>query len=252
MALDRALGTHVHPDQVTAMPPRFTDPVPLEARIGHTFADRDLLFQALTHVSANGRSGHYQRLEFLGDRVLGVVVAELLFKAFPKENEGELSRRLSELVRRETCADVAAAWEVGPYLILGPGESRSGGRLKTAILGDVCEAVIGAVFLDGGYPPARDVVTAAFGPKVTQGRRSERDPKTALQEWAQGRGHEPPSYMISDRSGPDHAPLFRVAVTIDGVGTGEGAGSSKRAAEQAAAEAMLQALGVRSKEGSDA
>ena len=132
----------------------------LEARLGHKFADVELATRALTHVSApatagSGRVQSYQRLEFLGDRVLGVVVAEMLYRAYPQATEGELSMRLAKLVRRETCAAVAEEWEVGPHVVLGQGEARGGGRKKAAILSDVCESLIGAVFLDAGFEAAR-------------------------------------------------------------------------------------------------
>src|ERR687898_2452719 len=150
---------------------RKVDTAPLEDRLGHHFMDKHLLACALTHVSAAGgaagRSKNYQRLEFLGDRVLGLAVAEMLFATFPDASEGELSQRLSELVRRDTCADVALAWDVGPYLKLGGGDVQSGGRHSRPILADVCESLIGAVFLDGGYDAARRLIERAFGERMT-------------------------------------------------------------------------------------
>ena len=214
-----------------------------EARLGHVFADRSLLEQALTHVSAiasGNRLESYQRLEFLGDRALGMAVSELLYQEFPEAEEGDLSRRLSELVRKETCADVARAWDIGPILRLGAGEARSGGQENVAILGDACEAVIGAVFLDGGYAAARTLVRTFFQPRLNLDQRPTRDPKTALQEWIQARGKSPPVYREVSRGGPDHKPIFVISVAVPGFEPCEAEGASKRIAEQAAAQAFLE------------
>jgi ribonuclease-3 len=219
----------------------------LEARLGHRFANRDLLLLALTHVSAGSRRSRgesYQRLEFLGDRVLGLAVAEMLYAAFPKATEGELSRRLADLVRKESCAEVAAAWGAGAHVRLGGGEIQSGGSQKTAILADVCEALIGAVFLDAGYSVVREVVVHAWQDRMLTPRRPLQDAKTALQEWAQARGLSMPIYREISRSGPDHSPKFIIRVEIEGFPGADGEGSSKRAAEQAAAEAFMLREGV--------
>jgi ribonuclease-3 len=217
----------------------------LEARVGHDFKDKDLLRWALTHVSASShRPDSYERLEFLGDRVLGLAVAHMIYGGFPNDSEGELSRRLAALVRKETCAEVAELWGVGPHIRLGEGEAQAGGRKKRAILGDICEAIIGAVFLDGGADAAERVVREAFGPKMHEAGRSLRDAKTALQEWAQARRLAPPGYRLVSRSGPDHAPAFELAVEIEGFAAAVGAGTSKRAAEQAAAAAFIAREGV--------
>ncbi|GJE40927.1 ribonuclease III [Methylobacterium soli] len=217
----------------------------LEERIGHSFADPDLLVRALTHVSkASGRAGSYQRLEFLGDRVLGLAIADLLYAAFPIADEGDLSRRLAGLVRRETCAAVATTWDVGPHLILGPGEVMGGGRRNQTILADVCEAILAAVFLDAGFAKAKDLVEAAFQPARKTAAPRGRDAKSALQEWAMGRGLPIPVYDVVERSGPDHAPLFRIAARVEGIEPGIGEGSSKRLAEQEAARAILQREGI--------
>lgn len=227
---------------------RGASPETLESQIGYNFRDKELLALALTHVSAVGgshsRIKSYQRLEFLGDRVLGLATAALLYRRFPTAEEGDLSKRLAELVRRESCAALAEFWSLGDYIRLGPSEMQSGGRQKPAILGDVAEALIGAVFLDGGYEAAAALVTAAIGDRLRAVDRPIADAKTALQEWVQGRGLPPPSYAILSREGPDHSPLFRVSVTIEGQEPVDAAGRSKRAAEQAAAEVMLQALGI--------
>lgn len=213
---------------------------PLEARIGVSFSDKALLRQALRHVSACAkRADSYQRLEFLGDRVLGLAVADLLFEHFPDAAEGELSRRLAELVRRETCAEVAAEWGVAPFIILGGGEAQSGGAQKAAILGDICESIIGAVFVDAGFDAARRLVRESFATRLDQARASLRDPKSMLQEWAQGRGLATPVYRLDGQTGPDHAPRFLISAVIDGFEAAQGEGSSKRHAEQAAAEAFI-------------
>jgi ribonuclease-3 len=219
----------------------------LEERIGYRFADRTLLEKAMTHISAlsgGSRTNSYQRLEFLGDHVLGLVISDMLYRAFSKANEGELSRRLSDLVRKETCADVARAMELGPALKLGNSESHAGGRLRSTILADVCEALVGAVFLDGGYPSAEALVERFWKERMLKPLRPLRDPKTILQEWAQGRGLPTPAYKELARTGPHHSPKFRIAVELPDRPAAEGMGSSKRAAEQAAAAQMLIAVGI--------
>ena len=214
-------------------------------KLGYSFEKPELLDEALTHVSAPQAGGQsYQRLELLGDRVLGLAIAELLFRTFPGAPEGELSRRLAELVRRESCAEIATAWDVGPYLKLGAGEAHAGERRNQTILADVCEAIIGAVFIDGGYEAARDLVERAFQELVEAPRRPLRDPKSALQEWAQGRGLPPPTYSVVEQIGPDHAPKFRVVVKVKGAENEFGSGTSKRIAEQAAARSLLMKEGV--------
>ncbi len=217
----------------------------LEARIGHSFGDRGLLELALTHISkAGARAGSYQRLEFLGDRVLGLAVADILYAALPGADEGELSRRLAGLVRRETCAAVAGRWEVGPHLALGQGEVAGGARRNPTILADVCEAILGAVYLDAGYARAREIVEAAFRPAEITGAPRGRDAKSALQEWAMARGLALPVYAVMERSGPDHAPLYRIAAQVEGLEPGIGEGPSKRIAEQEAARAVMAREGI--------
>ncbi|MCC2097236.1 MAG: ribonuclease III [Hyphomicrobiales bacterium] len=219
-----------------------------EQRLGYVFQDKQLLDRALTHVSANKqgapRSASYQRLEFLGDRVLGLAIAELLFVTFPRAPEGEMSRRLADLVRKETCAAVASEWEVGPFLRLGESEASTGGSRNTAILGDVCEAIIGGVFLDSGYDAARVLVERNWMERLKKPVRPLRDPKTSLQEWAQGRGLSAPTYKEVRRSGPAHAPVFTIAVQVDGFEDENAQGASKRAAEQAAARSFMQRQGI--------
>jgi ribonuclease-3 len=225
------------------MPQRTWDIDPLEVRIGHRFANRDLAFLALTHMSgASGRLTSYQRLEFLGDRVLGLVVAEMLYANFPEAEEGELSRRLADLVRRETCAEVAREWGVESHLRLGEGERQAVN--KAAILADVCESLIGAIFLDAGYVAVKDVVIRAIEPLMRAPRRPLRDPKTALQEWAQARGLEAPLYREIARAGPHHAPEFTMLVVVSGFEPAEAKGASKRGAEQAAALQFIAREGI--------
>jgi ribonuclease-3 len=215
----------------------------LEERIGYRFKDGALLDCALTHISAlkgaRNRAGSYQRLEFLGDHVLGLVISDVLFRGFPKADEGELSRRLADLVRKETCAEIARTIELGAAIRLGSSEANAGGRKRPAILADVCEALIGAVYLDGGYPAADALVERLWQVRMQATAQPQRDPKTVLQEWAQARGFSTPAYREVARSGPDHDPEFRVAVLLPNFDPAEGSGRSKRAAEQAAAAAML-------------
>jgi ribonuclease-3 len=218
----------------------------LERSIGYRFLNSALLDQALTHATAARAksSGSYQRLEFLGDRVLGLVVADMLFEAYPAANEGELSKRLSDLVRRETCADVGRDWGLATHIRLGRSEASSGGSRKIPILADACEAVIGAVFLDGGFAAAKTLVRSAFEARMRARPHPSQDAKTALQEWAQARGLATPVYQIKERYGPDHAPRFKISVEVDGFEAIAADAGSKRAAEQGAAQAFLLRQGL--------
>ena len=212
-------------------------------RLGHAFANPALLLEAVTHasMSAPNRPDN-QRLEFLGDRVLGLVMAEALLAADPGATEGALAPRFNALVRKETCAAVARDIDLGDVLRLGRSEMMSGGRRKEALLADALEAVIAAVYLDGGFGPARAVVLRLWGDRIGSVREDERDAKTALQEWAQARGQTPPAYVELAREGPDHAPLFTIEARLsDGTGARARA-TSKRQAEQAAAQALLSRL----------
>jgi ribonuclease-3 len=215
----------------------------LEARLGYKFADPTLLDRALTHSSAIAPAKRieqsYQRLEFLGDRVLGLVVADLLYRRFPKATEGDLSRSLNALVRKETCAMIAREVALGLEVNLGESEARTGGAEKDAILGDVIEAVIGAIYMDGGLGPAFEVIERLFGEHMAQSGSERADAKTTLQEWAQGRGLEPPAYVEVARRGPDHAPEFTIAVRLGGFPELTATGPSKKLAEHKAAEAFL-------------
>ena len=217
----------------------------IEARLGHAFAEPELLAEALTHASASGRAGRgrrsNERLEFLGDRVLGLVVAGALIRAFPEEPEGALSRRQAALVRREVCGEVAQALGAGAWLTVSRSEEE-GGRSNPAILADTLEALIGALYLDGGLEAAERFVLAHWRDRLCAMAEPPRDAKTALQEWAQGRGQGLPVYRVLETTGPPHAPIFEVRVVLaDGRGTSARAGS-KRAAEQVAAEHLLALL----------
>lgn len=222
----------------------------LEQRIGYSFADKTLLDRALTHISAlsggpQNRVSSYQRLEFLGDHVLGLVISDMLYRTFPKANEGELSKRLADLVRKETCAAVAKEMDLGPALRLGNSEAHAGGRLRATILADACEGLIGAVFVDGGYPAAEALIAKFWQDRMLKSVKPLRDAKTMLQEWAQARGLPTPAYKEIGRTGPHHDPEFKVAVILPDRPQAEGLGASKRAAEQAAAAAMLTSVGVK-------
>jgi ribonuclease-3 len=225
----------------------------LEERIGYRFKDLALRDSALTHISAlkgaRNRAASYQRLEFLGDHVLGLVISDLLYRSFPKADEGELSRRLADLVRKETCAEIAVSIDLGSAIHLGSSEANAGARKRPAILADVCEALIGAVYIDGGYPAADTLVQRLWEVRMQATAPPQRDPKTVLQEWAQGRGLPTPIYQEVGRSGPDHAPVFRVAVQLPNFAPAEGTARSKRAAEQLAAATMLARERVKPKHG---
>ena len=212
-------------------------------RLGHRFTRPDLLVQALTHSSVSSATRpSNQRLEFLGDRVLGLVVAEELLAADPDASEGELALRFNSLVRRETCADVARQLELGDALRMGRAEMLSGGRRKDAALADAMEAVIAAVFADAGFFAARSVVLAAWGDRIERSRRDAKDPKTALQEWVQSRGHSRPEYSLVSRDGPDHAPAFTVRVSLESGQAATAQARSKKLAEQNAARDLLRRL----------
>jgi ribonuclease-3 len=217
----------------------------LEARLGHEFADISLLKLALTHASTGPQSN--ERLEFLGDRVLGLIVSERLYADYPDIDEGGLAVRLNALVRREACAKAGEAAGLAPYLIMAASESGSGGRQKGAILAGACEAVIAALYLDGGFPAAQRFVLNCWEEQFATLKPELRDAKTALQEWAQS-GALPkkaqPSYVVTERVGPDHAPSFTVEVRVPGYESQNGEGSTKREAEQDAARRMLVRLGL--------
>jgi ribonuclease III len=219
----------------------------LEDRVGHRFRDRTLLRKALTHASVRQTSTKRrdnERLEFLGDRVLGLVIAELLSETYPAASEGELARLYNRLVRGGTCAEVARELGLGAALVLSESEAGSGGREKETILADACEALLGAIFLEAGYEKAREVVRKLWSPRLEVSPAEAADAKSALQEWAQGQGLDLPAYAEVARKGPDHAPQFTAEVCIKGRKPARGEGTNKRAAEQAAAAALLVREGV--------
>lgn len=219
----------------------------LYGRLGYAFKDRSLVELALTHASARPSlkpNEDNERLEFLGDRVLGLAVAELVTASFPEASEGELARRFNQLVRAERCGEIAQRWELGKLIVMSGGEAESGGRGKKTILANACEAVLGAIFLDSGYAEARDVVHRFWADELGDLDLGVPDAKSILQEWAQGRHLPLPRYIEVSREGPDHKPRFTTEVHIDGVAPERGEGANKRAAEQAAALAMLLREGV--------
>lgn len=212
-------------------------------RIGHDFARPELLQEALTHPSLGSPSRNdNQRLEFLGDRVLGLVMSEALLAADENAPEGQLAPRFNALVRKETCADVARSLGLGTVLRLGRSEMLSGGRRKEALLGDAMEAVIAAVYIDGGLDAARQMILTHWGDRISNVKEDARDPKTALQEWAQARKLAPPKYVETSRSGPDHAPIFTIEARLVSGEVESASAGSKRQAEQAAAEALLSRM----------
>jgi len=217
----------------------------LEGRLGHRFADRGILERALTHRSAGGARASNERLEFLGDAVLGLAAAELLLEAHPDADEGELSRRRAWLVRESTLAALARELALGDLLRLGPGELRSGGFRRESILADALEAVLGAVYLDGGFEAARAVVRRLLaGPLARQPEAAAlKDPKTRLQEWLQARRRPLPTYRVVEVGGAEHARRYTVACEVAGLATPSlGEGTSRRRAEQAAAREALRRL----------
>jgi ribonuclease-3 len=222
---------------------------PLDAILGYQFTRADLPREALTHRSAlqgkrpGGSSAgtSNERLEFIGDRVLGLLIAEWLAERFPDEQEGDLGRRLASLVSQPVLAQVADTIGLGEALSVAPGEARAGVKRRATVLADALEAALGAIYLDGGVEPAREFVRRAWGRAMSAQDAPPKDAKTALQEWAQKRGLELPAYTVSARSGPPHAPVFEVTVSV-GTWRGTGSAGSKRAAEQLAAEQLHQSL----------
>jgi ribonuclease III len=243
LAGERSLVAHLPRGALSLPKRRHRETRDLSAKLGYDFTDGKLLTLALTHASARTDAQVHEdneRLEFLGDRVLGLAVAELLSNEFPNAREGELARWYNNLVRAETCAEVAEQWDVPKYIRMGKGNARSASR----ILGDACEAILGAVFLDGGYEAARQVVHGFWKPHLRERDLGGPSAKSTLQEWAQRRGLGLPSYVEVAREGPDHAPRFTTEVQIEGISPERGQGMNKRAAEEAAALAMLLREGV--------
>jgi ribonuclease-3 len=219
------------------------DLLAFQGRLGHQFRKPELLVRAVTHASIGTVTRpDNQRLEFLGDRVLGLVMAEALLAADAGASEGQLAPRFNALVRKETCADVAREVGLGEVLKLGRSEMLTGGRRKEALLGDAMEAVIAAVHQDAGFEAARALVLRLWAGRIATVEPDARDAKTSLQEWAQARGMPPPGYEEAGRSGPDHAPVFTVRVTLATGAAAEASAGSKRVAEQAAARMLLERM----------
>lgn len=212
--------------------------------LNYRFRDASLLADALTHPSrrAGGKVSAYERLEFLGDRVLGLVIAEVLLRHFPDEPEGDLARRHAALVRAETCAMVAQQWELQKHLQAASSEFTDGEITNTSTLSDAAEALIGAVYLDSDFVTVQAIVARFWAPLLNADLAPPQEPKTALQEWAQGRGLPLPEYREVSRTGPDHAPEFMIEVSVKGQPPQQASGTSRRAAEKAAAEKLLAAI----------
>ena len=218
-----------------------TNRADLEKRFGHTFADPSLLSRALTHssLSASGGVRDLERLEFLGDRVLGLLTAEELWRSYPEFDEGDMAPRLNALVRKETCAKAALFFGVDQYILMSEWEDESGGRKKNAILGDVMEALLGALYVDGGLEAARRVYDLYWTPNIDALSKLHKDPKTALQEWSQHKKLGTPHYEVIEADGPAHDPAFTIEVRVKSKEPAQGAGRSKRQAQMAAARAFL-------------
>lgn len=213
----------------------------LQDKIGYRFQKTVLIGRALTHAST-GAARNYERLEFLGDRVLGLVVAHILWETFPEESEGDLAKRHAALVQGKMLAEVARAIALGDYMILSESERAGGGAENENILADGLESILGAMYLDGGLEVCEDFIRRKWGNSIHTMTEPPQDPKTALQEWAQARGLPLPVYELADREGPDHAPVFRISVTVEGYPPAIASGSSRRKAEKEAAEMLLALL----------
>lgn len=218
----------------------------LEALLGYAFSDKARLDRALTHSSARGSSGgdNYERLEFLGDRVLGLCIAELLFTTFRNADEGELSVRLNQLVSAQSCAEVADRMDLHKYIRTDSALRKGSGDRTKNVRADVVESLIAAIYIDGGLETARSFILKFWQEKATRPDAARRDAKTELQNWAHARFAISPTYRVDERSGPDHDPKFMVTVQVDGVEPETGSGRSKRAAEQVAATRMLVREGI--------
>ena len=216
-----------------------------QTAIGHAFKNPDLLDRALTHRSATpGKAAEWsnERLEFLGDRVLGLVIAETLLERFQNVREGELAPRLNRLVSRDTCAMAGEALGLSAFVITDAAERQNGEGVKASLLSNAVEAVIGAIHMDGGMTASRKFILRTWKPYLAQIEQAPQDPKSKLQEWAQGRGLPAPHYEAAGRTGPDHAPVFTIVAHVQGQPPATGEGASKQEAERAAAKAMLARL----------
>lgn len=216
----------------------------LEKTIGYTFSERSLLDTALTHASVQRGADDNERLEFLGDRVLGLAVADLLFARFPDENEGSLAKRHTGLVQQTALAEVARAIGLADHLKLSAGEMKSGGQKKETIISDAIEALIGAIYRDGGFSAADAFIRRFWGEMMERQETPPEDSKSKLQEWAQEKSLPLPEYTLIKKSGSDHAPQFEIEVSLAGIGKASALAASKRVAEKNAAAKMLKIIGV--------
>lgn len=214
----------------------------LEESLGYTFDNKKLLEQALTHSSLTSIQENNERLEFLGDRVLGLIIAQLLFHRFSEAPEGELSLRHTQLVNKETLSQIGLRLNLGQYLRMTKGEKASGGQLKKSLLADACEALIAAIYLDGGLSAAQKFIATYWDTLLSEKSQFIKDAKSKLQERVQAQGKSAPQYEIIDRVGPDHAPIFTVAIVVEGLPSQQGSGTSRREAEQQAAHRLLEYL----------
>lgn len=213
-----------------------------EENLGYTFKNKKLLEQALTHSSLTSMQENNERLEFLGDRVLGLIIAQLLYQRFSQAPEGDLSLRHTQLVNKETLSQIGLNLKLGQYLRMTKGEKASGGQLKKSLLADACEALIAAIYLDGGLSAAQEFILKYWEALLSEKSQFIKDAKSKLQERVQSQGKSAPRYEIIDRVGPDHAPLFTVAIFVEGLPSMEGSGASRREAEQQAAHHLLEYL----------
>ncbi len=213
----------------------------LQQKIGYQFTDQDLLETALTH-SSTGKEKNYERLEFLGDRVLGLVIASLLFAKFPDEKEGDMAKRLASLVQGQTLAELSGRIDLGDFILFSDSEAAAGGAENEHILADVFEAVIGAIYLDGGFEPCRVLIETNWQDILFTMKKPPQHPKTAIQEWAQGQGLPLPLYEVTAQTGPDHAPIFEIKLTVKGHGPIHASGRSRAEAEKEAAHLFMEGV----------
>ena len=245
MALRHPLGPFLQPDLIRLV--RFTAARydEIATRLDYRFKDKALLRHALTHASSKGKRGDYERLEFLGDRVLGLVIAEQLFRHYPQASEGFMSARHSALVRGETCAAAGRAIGLDTIIVMGDSERNKGLNFNATVLGDVVEALIAAIYLDGGLDAALGFILRNWQGFLVAAKTDEKDAKTFLQEWALARALPIPAYKTLSREGPEHEPVFVVSVEVSGKALAEGTGKSKRIAEQNAAGEFLKRERIR-------
>jgi len=213
----------------------------LQNLIGYQFKDMHWLERAMTHSSTN-EDYNYQRLEFLGDRVLGLVIADALFQEFKGEREGGLAKRHTALIQGQTCAAVGLKHDLNEYIIMSDAEEESGGRVNENIIADIVESMLGAIYIDGGYDVAQKIILKLWGNTITTLEKAPQDPKTELQEWVQARSLDLPAYEVIQKSGPDHAPIFTIELRVSGFKAIKAEGTSRRQAEKLVARKMLEVV----------